>query len=129
MRVKELAAFLDANWEGDGEREVRRVGSLEDAGPDEVSFVTHGRALKQAEASRAGCLLAPADYSNDTKRTVIRTSDPRGAGARVIAKLHPKVEVQPGIDPTPVVGHGAGDRQAPAIGPPPPPRPTRPSVP
>ncbi len=107
MRVKELAAWLKADWEGDGECEVRRVASLEDAEPDELSFVTHGRALKQAGASKAGCLLVPLDYANETHRTVIRTSDPRAAVALVIPKLQPHVEPQAGIHPTAVIGPGA----------------------
>ncbi len=106
MRVKELAAWLKADWEGDGERELRRVASLEDAGPDDLSFATHGRAAKYAGESKAGCLLVPADYSNGTQRTIIRTADPRSAIARVIPKLHPRTEPAAGVHPTAVVGPG-----------------------
>src|ERR1700688_3365106 len=84
VRVKELAAWLDAAWEGDGECDVRRVASLEDAGPADLSFVTGGRAARHANTSHAGCLLVPADFSNETQRTVIRTPDPRTAVARTI---------------------------------------------
>ena len=61
VRVKELAAWLDTPWEGDGERDVRRVARSEDAGPVDLSFVTRGRAMKQA-AHHAACLLVPSDY-------------------------------------------------------------------
>lgn len=113
MRVKELAAWLEATWEGDGEREVRRVAPLEEAGPEDLAFVTRGRALKQASASHAACLLVPSDYCNEAQSTVIRTADPRAAVARVIPKLHPRAEPQPGIHPTAelgpgvIIGHGA----------------------
>lgn len=106
MRVKELAAWLKADWEGDGECELRRVAALDDAGPHDLSFVTGGRALKQAGASEAACLLVPVDYSNAARRTVIRTADPRATVARVIPKLHPRVEPQPGVHPTAVIGPG-----------------------
>ena len=88
MRVKELAAWLAAPWEGEGDREIRRVAPLEDAGEEDLSFVTHGRAAKLATASRAACLLVPDDFVNETSRTVIRTPDPRAAVARAIPKLH-----------------------------------------
>ncbi len=116
MRVKELAAWLDAAWEGE-DREVRRVAPLEDAGTEDLSFVTRGRALKHADASRAGCLLVPDDYSNDARRTVIRTSDPRAAAARVIPKLHPRREIPPGVHPTAVLGPGVVVGKGASIGP------------
>ena len=40
MRVKELALLLEAPWEGEGDREIRRVAPLEDAGDEDLSFVT-----------------------------------------------------------------------------------------
>lgn len=106
MRVKELAAFLDAAWEGDPDREVRRVAPLAEAGSDDLAFVSRGKALKQAAASAAGCLLVPPEFDNTPPRTVIRTADPRAAAARAILKLHPRVEPPPGIHPTAVIGPG-----------------------
>jgi UDP-3-O-[3-hydroxymyristoyl] glucosamine N-acyltransferase len=105
MRVSELATFLDAAWEGDAGREILRVAPLEDAGPDELSFVTRGRALKLAADSQAGCLLVPEDFTNATGRTLIRTRDPRAAVARIISKLHPPVVPPPGIHATAVIGN------------------------
>jgi len=107
VRVKELAIWLESRFEGDGEREIRRVAPLEDAGPKDLSFAARGRALKLAGESRAGCLLVPVDYGNETKRTIIRTSDPRAAAARAIPKIHPKIDPQPGVHPTAILGPGA----------------------
>ncbi len=106
MRVKELAAWLESGFEGNGELEIRRVATLEDAGPDDLSFAK-GRVLKQAEQSRAGCLLVPADYVNQAKRTIIRTSDPRAAAARTIARIYPPSLPPPGVHPTAIIGRGA----------------------
>ena len=89
MRVKELAAFLQAPFEGDGERVLRKVAALELAGPEDLSFVSGGRARKLADASTAGCLLVPADFDNSGQRTIVRTPHPRAAVARAIPKLHP----------------------------------------
>jgi UDP-3-O-[3-hydroxymyristoyl] glucosamine N-acyltransferase len=107
VRVKELAAWLESGFEGDGEKEIRRVAPLEDAGPDDLSFATRGRALKHAAESRAGCLLVPVDYGNDTRRTIIRTDDPRASAARSISKIYPKIDPPPGVHPTAIVGPGA----------------------
>jgi UDP-3-O-[3-hydroxymyristoyl] glucosamine N-acyltransferase len=107
VRVKELAAFLEGPFEGDGERPLRRVAALEDAGAEELSFVTRGRALKLAERSGAGCLLVPLDFDNAAQQTIIRTPDPRAAVARAIRKLHPRQGSTPGVHPTAVLGPGA----------------------
>jgi UDP-3-O-[3-hydroxymyristoyl] glucosamine N-acyltransferase len=122
MRVKELAASihaapLNAVWDGDGEREILRVASLEDAGPEDLSFVTHGRTAKHSSASRAACLLVPEDYPNPEKRTLIRVADPRAAAARLIPLLHPRVEPQPGIHSSAVIGAGAVIAPSASIGP------------
>jgi UDP-3-O-[3-hydroxymyristoyl] glucosamine N-acyltransferase len=109
VRVQELAASLcesrrDAAWEGDGGREIRRVATLEDAGAEDLSFVTPGRAEKQAETSAAGCLLVAEKYSNPSQRTIIRVRDPRAAAARAISLLHPNTDPPAGVHPTAVIG-------------------------
>jgi UDP-3-O-[3-hydroxymyristoyl] glucosamine N-acyltransferase len=120
VRVKELAAWLESEFEGDGEREIRRMAPLEDAGPDDLSFLSfaaRGRSLKNASESRAGCLLVPIDFANETPRTIIRTPDPRFAAARAIPKLHPKIDPVPGVHPSVVVGPGAVIGYGASIGP------------
>jgi UDP-3-O-[3-hydroxymyristoyl] glucosamine N-acyltransferase len=118
MRVKDLAASIHGAWEGDGEREIQRVASLEDAaGGDALSFVTHGRAAKDAARSRAACLLVSKDYPNPEKRTLIRVDDPRAAAARLIRLLHPPAEPQIGIHPSAIVGRGAVIASSAYIGP------------
>jgi UDP-3-O-[3-hydroxymyristoyl] glucosamine N-acyltransferase len=115
--VKDLAACLEAPWEGDGDRELDGVAALEDAGPADVSFVTRGRAAKQADTSQAGCLIVPQNYVNATGRTVIRARDPRAAMARAIVRLQPTVDPSPGIHPTAVIGPGSTVAPSAHIGP------------
>jgi UDP-3-O-[3-hydroxymyristoyl] glucosamine N-acyltransferase len=103
MRVKELAAAINAAWEGDGECEILRVASLEDAGSADLSFVGRGRAARDAGVSLAACLLVPGDYPNPENRTLIRVADPRGAAARLIRLLHPELDPPPGIHPSAVI--------------------------
>src|SRR5271155_293834 len=117
MRVNELAASINATWEGDGEREIRRVASLEDAGPEDVSFVSRGRAAKQAGDSKAACLLVPEDYPNPENRTLIRVADTRAAAARLIPLLHPPSPPPPGIHPSAVISPGAEISPSASIGP------------
>jgi UDP-3-O-[3-hydroxymyristoyl] glucosamine N-acyltransferase len=104
MRVRELAEWLGATFEGDGEKELSGVAGLENAGAWDVAFVGNRRAAAQAQNSAAGCLLVPAEWPSPSYRTVIRVPEPRTAFARVTSRFHPTAELKPGIHPSAVIG-------------------------
>src|SRR5258708_38783206 len=104
MRVRELAEWLGATYEGDGEKEINDVAPLEAAGASHVSFVGSRKAAAQAESSAAGCLLVPMEWPSGSSRTVIRVPEPRTAFARTMSRFYPTAELKPGIHPTAVVG-------------------------
>jgi UDP-3-O-[3-hydroxymyristoyl] glucosamine N-acyltransferase len=104
MRVRELAEWLGATYQGDGEKELTGVAPLETAGASELAFIGNRKAQLQSESSSAGCLLVPTEWSGPGYRTVIRVAEPRTAFARVISRFHPTAELKPGIHPTAVMG-------------------------
>ncbi len=104
MRVRELAEWLGATYEGDGEIDLTGVAPLETAGPADVAFVGSRKADKQAQASSAGCLLVPPEWPSPSYHTVIRVEQPRTAFARVMSRFYPTAELKPGVHPTAVVG-------------------------
>jgi UDP-3-O-[3-hydroxymyristoyl] glucosamine N-acyltransferase len=114
LRVRELADWLGAPFEGHGEKELTGAAALETAGATELAFAVSRKAEQQAESSAAGCLIVPPDYDNAAGRTLIRAAEPRTAFARAVSRLHPAPEAAPGIHPTAVVapdaeiGDGAG---------------------
>jgi UDP-3-O-[3-hydroxymyristoyl] glucosamine N-acyltransferase len=115
MRVRELAEWLGATWEGDGEREISGVAALETAGTEELSFVASRKAVAQAQASAAGCLIIPVD-ADLPGRTLIRVEEPRTAFARAVSVFHPAPKFEPGIHPTAVIAPDARIGQGVAIG-------------
>jgi len=117
VRVRELAEWLGAPFEGDGEKKLDSAGTLESAGASGLAFVSGRKAAKEAESSAAGCLIVPSDYSNVPARTVIRAPEPRTAFARAVNRLHPPPEVVPGIHPTAVIAPDAEIGEGVAIGP------------
>ncbi len=116
MRVRELADWLGAPFEGHGEKQLTAAAALETAGATELSFVGSRKAAQQAESSAAGCLIVPLDYENPAGRTVIRVPEPRTAFARAVSRLHPVPETVPGIHPTAVVAPDAEIGDGVAIG-------------
>src|ERR1051326_7229408 len=97
MRVRELADWLGATFEGDGEKELTGVAPLETAGGSELSFVGNRKALRQGVSSPAVCLIVPEDSRSRSRRTVIRAPEPRTAFARAMNRFHPTLEIKPGI--------------------------------
>src|SRR5271154_5536088 len=117
MLVKDLAAWLGAAWEGDGEADLGGVAPIEDAGQSDLSFVTLRWRTDKSFTSGAGCLLVPVDFPHEAGRTVIRTPDPRGSMARAISKLHPTPAIAPGIHSTAVIDAAATIAKDAYIGP------------
>jgi len=115
MRVRELAEWLGATFEGDGEKELSGVQSLEAAGSADLSFVTSMKAIELAEQSAAGCLIVPLEFPGG--RTIIRASAPRTSFARAVSRLVPAAPRRPGIHPTATVSPEAEIGEGVEIGP------------
>lgn len=104
--VSEIAGWIGATVEGDGNAAITSAAPLETATPENVSFIGTRKALRAAAASNAGCLVVAPDFDNAAQRTVIRAKDPRKAFARIVLKLHPPRRATPGVHPTAVIGAG-----------------------
>jgi len=117
MRVRELAEWLGATFEGDGEKELSGVAPLETASAAELAFVGNRKAAQQAQASTAGCLIVPVEFPNPGGRTLIRSAEPRTVFARAVRRLDPAPAITPGIHPTAVIAEGVEIGDGVAIGP------------
>ncbi|MGI8742503.1 MAG: UDP-3-O-(3-hydroxymyristoyl)glucosamine N-acyltransferase [Bryobacteraceae bacterium] len=96
MKISEIAELLNGPWEGN-DIDIAGVASLEEAGANELAFVSNRKAAAQSESSRAGCLLVTEDFPRG--RTLIRVADPRSAFARVVRQIYPGDQPEPGIHP------------------------------
>lgn len=117
MRVRELAEWLGATFEGDGERDLARAAPIETAGAGDLAFIESRKAVKLAEASAAGCLIVPSDFSNPGGRTVIRAATPRAAFVRAVNRMHPPSPVEPGIHSSAQIAETAEIGSGAVIGP------------
>jgi UDP-3-O-[3-hydroxymyristoyl] glucosamine N-acyltransferase len=105
--VRQIAALLAAEYQGDGEREIHGAAPLESAAADELSFVGSRKLFEAAQQSLAGCLIATPEYPGAPGQTIVRSPQPRAAFAGVLAHLYPAKRPDPGIHPTAVIGTGA----------------------
>ncbi|HSF44189.1 MAG TPA: UDP-3-O-(3-hydroxymyristoyl)glucosamine N-acyltransferase [Thermoanaerobaculia bacterium] len=118
FRLAELAELVGGRIEGDPEREVEAIRTLDAAGPRDLSFLTQPKYRDRAAASAAGALLvgkgiSPAGLGRD----LLVVDDSSFALSRLIAVFHPVEAREPGIHPTAVLEPGAEVDPSAHIGP------------
>ena len=121
-RLAELAEVVGGRVEGDPDRAVESIQTLEAAGPRDLSFLNHARYRKQAEASGAGALLVTPALADVARaglegRDLLLVDDPALALARLLALFHPRPARPPGVHPTAVVEEGASVDPTAHVGP------------
>jgi UDP-3-O-[3-hydroxymyristoyl] glucosamine N-acyltransferase len=118
IRLRDLAALLGREYQGDPDLEIRSVASLEDAGPADLAFVRSEKLLDRARASEAGALIVPPGLDLGARAT-IESPDPGLDFARAAKKVcaaerplpgvHPaaSVDAAASVDPRASIGAGA----------------------
>jgi UDP-3-O-[3-hydroxymyristoyl] glucosamine N-acyltransferase len=86
VSVREIASWVDGRVVGDGERVVTGLGSLREAGPDQLSYVRDDVAARDAAASRAGALIAHRELE-DVGAAQIVCADPSLAFVRALERF------------------------------------------
>jgi UDP-3-O-[3-hydroxymyristoyl] glucosamine N-acyltransferase len=121
FRLADLAELVGGRVEGEADREVRAVRTLELAGPDDLSFLNHSRYRSQALESEAGALLVGASLAAEDLRRdgrpLLVVEEPFYALALILDRLHPAARPEPGIHPTAVLEPGCAVDPSAHVGP------------
>jgi UDP-3-O-[3-hydroxymyristoyl] glucosamine N-acyltransferase len=113
----ELAARLELPLRGDAARRLCGAAVLEDAGPEQLAFAGGPKFFEAGARSRAGCLIAPPEYTGAAGQTILESPQPRAHFAQALALLYPAPRVEPGVHTTAVIEVGAQIDPNAAIGP------------
>ncbi|HEX5723865.1 MAG TPA: UDP-3-O-(3-hydroxymyristoyl)glucosamine N-acyltransferase [Longimicrobiaceae bacterium] len=119
LTLAEVARIAEGEADGDPARVVRGVAPLDEAGPDQLSFVAEARYFPYIASSRAGAVLVArgAEAPLPAGMAAVRVDDPRRALARLLPVLYPERRPDPGVHPTAVVGEGAEVHATASVGP------------
>jgi len=98
VKLRELAARLGCELSGDGEVEIRGVAGLEQAGPDELSFLANPRYADKLEATRAGALVVAPGHA--TRLPCLVSDNPYLAFSRAVALVRPQPRPAAGVHPS-----------------------------
>ena len=99
LSLGELAIRHGLELRGDPDRRVSRVGTLQHAGPDAVSFLANTRYRKHLGTTRAGAVILEPEHAAECAADVLVARYPYAAYARIAADLHPEPAFEPGIRP------------------------------
>jgi UDP-3-O-[3-hydroxymyristoyl] glucosamine N-acyltransferase len=99
LSLGELAIRHGLELRGDPERRVCRVGTLQHAGPDAVSFLANPRYRKHLASTQAAAVVLGPEHAAECAAAVLVSPNPYASYARIAADLHPAPAFEPGIRP------------------------------
>ena len=116
ITLGQLAEFLGATLRGPADKQITGLATLQEAGPDQVSFLANPQYRKfLATTQAAAVLLKPADAEGYAADALL-VPDPYLAYARISHLFDPKPKAAVGIHPTAVVAADAFVDPAASIG-------------
>lgn len=116
MTLGELAEVVNGHVAGDGSVKIGGVASIADAEQGDIVFAENPRFLSEAIRSRASAVVAFLDAVSPDK-PLIRVENPRFAFAQILDLFSPRVDAEPGVHPTAVIGEKAEIPESASIGP------------
>ncbi len=115
--LHELVLALGGEVAGDPLTAIEKVGTLESAGPNAITFLTQPRFVRALQQTRAGAVIVSATHREATTLPRIVCANPYAYFARVSALLHPLAAVAPGVHASASVDASAVLGQAVSVGP------------
>ena len=101
--LEQLQRALGGEIRGQAGKPLHGVAALNEAGPDQVSFVVGGKHVEAALASHAGALIVSPAVADRLPRDLLVVANPHATFARAAALFHPEPPLKPGRHPSAVV--------------------------
>jgi UDP-3-O-[3-hydroxymyristoyl] glucosamine N-acyltransferase len=106
MKLKEIAARLKCEMDGDANVEIIGVAGIEDAQPGQLTFLSNRRYRADASKTRASAIIVNRKEEG-IPLPMLRADDPYLAFAYAIELFYQPPRYEPGIHPTAVIATSA----------------------
>jgi UDP-3-O-[3-hydroxymyristoyl] glucosamine N-acyltransferase len=117
LTLAELAKAVGGVVRGDATVRVRGVNGLDEAGPDDITWISHEKYAGRLRFSKAGAVVVDRHYG-ETPMPAILCDDPSFGMTRILAAFAPPApQPPPGVHPTAVVAGSAKIGRDARIGP------------
>jgi UDP-3-O-[3-hydroxymyristoyl] glucosamine N-acyltransferase len=103
IKLGELAKNFGCELIGDPDIVIETVGSLSNAGPNALSFLSGSAFKKQLPSTKAAAVILCADDAADAPTAALIDDNPYACYARIAAEICPAPVRDPGIHPSAVV--------------------------
>ncbi|MCH9692872.1 MAG: UDP-3-O-(3-hydroxymyristoyl)glucosamine N-acyltransferase [Gammaproteobacteria bacterium] len=117
ISLGELATRFGCELIGDPDTVVSGVSSLQDAGPESLTFLSSSAYAKQLPQTKAGAVILRASDAESCPVAALVSSDPYSTYARMAAAVCPVAPVEPGIHSSAVVAASADIAESASLGP------------
>jgi UDP-3-O-[3-hydroxymyristoyl] glucosamine N-acyltransferase len=104
LTLGELAESIGGELQGDPDAVVNTVATLQNAGPDAVSFLANSRYRKYLQHTAAAAVILSPEFATECPTATIVTDNPYAAYARAAARVVPPVPPHRGVHPSASVG-------------------------
>ena len=106
-KLGELADVIHAELNGDPSCVISGVGTLQNAGPDELSFFTNRRYAGFLKSTTAAAVILSADDKYDCPVFSLVSKNPYLAYAKAVRFMYPEQPIDPGVHPSATVNETA----------------------
>ncbi len=107
MRLLEIAQSVGASLhDASPETEVTGVAGIEDAGPQQITFISNPKYAALAKTTQAAAIFVTPDFPSQG-RPLLRHANPYLAFARTLELFYQPPKYEPGVHPTAVVDPSA----------------------
>jgi UDP-3-O-[3-hydroxymyristoyl] glucosamine N-acyltransferase len=117
LTLRQIADRLGGEIAGAADTALAGVASIEDAGPEHLTFLAHPRFRAKLAATRAGAVIVGDKDRDATQLPRIVAANPYAYYARAVALFHPARPVTPGIHPGAAVDPAARVAASAHVGP------------
>lgn len=116
-RLQELADLLQAELRGDPDCLIKGLGTLQNAGAGQLTFLSNAGYRKQLASTRAAAVLLSAEDAADFAGNCLVVDDPYLAFAQLSHRFDRKPRPVAGIHPTAIVAASAQVADSASVGP------------
>jgi len=102
MKLGEIASRLGCQLDGPEELAISGVAGMDEAGPNELTFLANPKYLRKLATTRAAAVIASPE-ENLGGRPALRSSNPYLTFAKALEIFHAPYRPAPGIHPTAVI--------------------------
>ena len=103
----QLAERLGATLRGAADKQIRGLATLQDAGPEQLSFLSNAQYRKYLAETRAGVVLLTAEDAEGYPGDALLVANPYLAFAQLSHLFDPKPVAPTGVHPTAVIAADA----------------------